>query len=574
MINKELTDEEIEEYESLVRKLINNVDMAIRPQIGTKEAGITVKIGADGTPTKQIDIIAEKAVIDTLSEYGKVCFLISEEIGELRIEGDDITPCVVASISDKEDRRAPIFVIDPLDGTGNAIKNISIYGISVAVALFPETGPARLSDVILGMIKNFTDNAIYHAIRGRGAFRRNIPIKPSSEMDLSKATVGGFVYGGDFIPYLKLLKSIRRLRVMGSVAIELCYVSSGNYEVFMDLRRSRVIDVSAAKLIVEEAGGIFENFEEEVPDNILSIDNKTSVIASANANLQRKVVGIYKNRIDFEKPLRKIGVTSRIDNKHSIQTIDSIIQRLITKVELKVDSSVSEVLGKYKEISMPLEDMECDAILALGGDGTIIRTKDMLYEKSTPILGVNHGTIGFLTELEPSELDAALDNLIEGNYHIEKRTQLTVKNKDNIPPALNEIVITTGTPAKMIDMEIYINDNLAESIRADGLIVSTPSGSTAYSMSAGGPITDPEVSALIIIPICPYKLGARAMVVPDDAEIKIRLTKKDKKAIILIDGQNRDIEVEQEEVIISKYKNDAQLISLNNDFYTKLRNKL
>jgi len=185
------------------------------------------------------------------------------------------------------------------------------------------------------------------------------------------------------------------------------------------------------------------------------------------------------------------------------------------------------------------------------------------------------GTVGFLTEIEVNNTFETLDHILEGDYYKEKRTQLTVSHENHIFPALNEVVIMTAKPAKMLYFEITVDGEIVEEFRADGLIISTPSGSTAYSMSAGGPIVDPKVGGFIIIPICPYKLGLRPFIVSDNSEIRVKLLKKGKKAVYVMDGQiHKEINY-MEELIFKKSEKDVVFIRTNNKyFYKKVKDKL
>ena len=185
------------------------------------------------------------------------------------------------------------------------------------------------------------------------------------------------------------------------------------------------------------------------------------------------------------------------------------------------------------------------------------------------------GTVGFLTEIEVENTFEALDAILEGEWSKEKRTQLIISHENQTFRALNEVVIMTARPAKMLHYEISVDGEVVEELRADGLIISTPSGSTAYSMSAGGPIVDPKVGAFIIVPICPYKLGVRPFVVSDESEIRIKLLKRGKKAIFVMDGQVQKEVNYMEELVIKKSEKDVYFMRINKKyFYKKVKDKL
>ena len=169
---------------------------------------------------------------------------------------------------------------------------------------------------------------------------------------------------------------------------------------------------------------------------------------------------------------------------------------------------------------------------------------------------------------------SALEDVLMGEYAVEKRTLLSVHHNGKLPLALNEVVMMTRKPAKMLHIEISVDDEIVEELRADGIIIATPSGSTAYSMSAGGPIVDPRVEAFLIVPICPFKLSARPIVVSNKSTIKVKLLRKGKKAIAVIDGQYEEEINHMDEVIFRKSDSCAHFVRLSKDFYRKVREKL
>ena len=271
----------------------------------------------------------------------------------------------------------------------------------------------------------------------------------------------------------------------------------------------------------------------------------------------------------------RIGVVARFDVDKSVELAGKIVEFLINKnVEALIESNLSTKLGKYQEIASNLEDMDVDMVVAVGGDGTVLRTQGIINEKKIPLFGINMGAVGFLTEIDPSETLTALEQVLEGDYFVEKRTQLQVWHNKELHKALNEVVLMTQKPAKMLHIEISVDDEVVEELRADGLIVATPSGSTAYSMSAGGPIVDPRVGAFIIVPICPFKLGARPTVVPNDSVIKVKFLREGKKAVAVIDGQFEEEINYMDEIVFKKADNYAYFVRLTKNFYRRVREKL
>ena len=271
----------------------------------------------------------------------------------------------------------------------------------------------------------------------------------------------------------------------------------------------------------------------------------------------------------------RIGVVSRLDVEESIQLADKIVDFLLERdIEIVLDTSVVDRLNKYKKLSCPLEEMDTDIIIAIGGDGTILRTQSFIGSRKIPLFGINMGTVGFLTEIDPEDAFKAIEQVLAGEYFVERRTQLEIWHNRKLHSALNEVVLMTRKPAKMLHIEISVDDEVIEELRADGLIVATPSGSTAYSMSAGGPIVDPRVGAFVIVPICPFKLGSRPTLVPDDSQIKVKLLREGKKAMAVIDGQSEEEINYMDEIVFRKSDDYACFVRLTKDFYRRVREKL
>ena len=266
-------------WSKISNQIMEEVDETINPLIGQKKAGQTVKMGADGTPTKLIDLRAEEKVVEILESTERPLTLVSEEIGRIEIGND---PSEV------------IFVVDPLDGTHNALKNIPAYGISLAVAEITDPDKVMTTDDIeMGFVKNFATGDIYQAIKGEGATLNGREIKTSSRTDITQATIGAYIYRADMKKVDKLCKIVRRMRILGSVAIELCYVADGTYDAFLDVRGNlRIVDISAAKLIVEEAGGRVTNENNQSLYGKLSVLERTSIVASGNLDINRELINI------------------------------------------------------------------------------------------------------------------------------------------------------------------------------------------------------------------------------------------------------------------------------------------
>lgn len=221
----------------------------------------------------------------------------------------------------------------------------------------------------------------------------------------------------------------------------------------------------------------------------------------------------------------------------------------------------------------------CDCIITLGGDGTILHLAGLAAPFNIPILGVNLGKVGYMAELEFNEIDE-LKRLLTGEYNIENRMMLCIslyRNKElhSSHYALNDAVISKGAISRIIDINVFSNSRRLLLYRADGLIVSTPTGSTAYSMSAGGPILEPDSEAYILTPICPYSLSSKPIVFSHKSQIEITLSNlKDKDAVLTIDGGKFLNIFENDRIIIKKSEYYTKLIKLKNmSFYEILNSK-
>ena len=594
----------------LAYEIIREVSRTIRPYVGKPESGEKIKIGADGTPTSLIDIIAEDKLINILKNAPVLSYIISEEIGELKLGKGTKRSIVLTEELKREDlteEEKPkfIFLVDPLDGTSNAIKEIPAYGISIAVANVPEGRVATLNDVELGFISNFGNGNFFEAEKGKGCWLNNEEVEPSNVVNLDNLTLGGFTKSGTS-EASKLVDNARRMRVLGSVVLELSYVASGRYDAFLDLRGSRIIDIAASKLILEEAGGIITDKYGEKLNNKLSIHERTIVVAANSKILHRQMIDILNDNQTDE--IKKIGIVSRIDQDKPIlftaKLIDYLLnngreviveRRLVKQLnDLKNNPKLNKIIEKTKKESPELADIlgdvnfdidypplikdiydfDCDMAIILGGDGTLLRAQSKMKDE-IPIFGINMGTVGFLTDTEVKDTFRALDEVLSGDYYKEKRTKLVVSHENHNYTAMNEVVIMTEKPAKMLHFEIKVDGETIDEVRADGLIISTPSGSTAYAMSAGGPIVDPKVGGFIIIPICPYKLGARPFIVSDNSEITVKLLKKGKSAVFVMDGQLNEEARYEEEIKFKKSDKDVYFIRTSSKyFYKKVKEKL
>lgn len=242
--------------------------------------------------------------------------------------------------------------------------------------------------------------------------------------------------------------------------------------------------------------------------------------------------------------MKRIGLIAKPHAPGLAELLHHLLPWLAQRhVEVFLDTETASAIGAssgYEKAALP---HMVEWMLVLGGDGTLLSVARLLEERDIPILGVNLGSLGFLTETTAQELCARLENVLKGHYTIQPRLRLKAvihrQHGERLPqPAvLNDAVINKGALARIISLETYVDGLYLTTYRADGLIVATPTGSTAYSMAAGGPILYPNIHAFILTPICPYTLGQRPLVLPDTAKIEVILQTPNEDVLVTLDGQ-------------------------------------
>ena len=234
---------------------------------------------------------------------------------------------------------------------------------------------------------------------------------------------------------------------------------------------------------------------------------------------------------------------------------------------------------KYKEsiVDYNFIKKKSDMIISIGGDGTIISTLRKFVNSDLPVLGLHIGGLGFLAECNKDSYKERIDNIILEDYYIEDRMLIEVERDSCKFHSINEVVINRGELGRTIKISVSIGDKYVNTYEADGLIFSTPTGSTAYSLSAGGPIVSPELQLIIITPICPHTLSMRPLIVPSDQDIRISFEKESKKhsLSLSIDGQIQETITGESEIIIKKSKYLSKMIKFSgHDYYKTLRSKM
>ena len=271
------------------------------------------------------------------------------------------------------------------------------------------------------------------------------------------------------------------------------------------------------------------------------------------------------------------------------EDVPVIAQRVILRlksenVDYVVEKSLGELLRrklKTKNIGRLVSEKNlpgsCDMVLSLGGDGTILRLARQVAEKATPLLGVNLGKLGFLAEVSVEDLDACLTEVLQGDYFVVERMMLqaTIDKKSRTYIALNDIVVDKFGSSRVLAFETHVNGEYLATFMADGIILSTPTGSTAYAMSNGGPIVTPHNRAITISPICPHSLTARPVIVPDDSVIRIKVVSAENKVHLTADGQDEALIRPPTEIRVKRSPFSARLVKRRNtSYYDLLRKKL
>ncbi|MDI6851493.1 MAG: NAD(+)/NADH kinase [bacterium] len=255
----------------------------------------------------------------------------------------------------------------------------------------------------------------------------------------------------------------------------------------------------------------------------------------------------------------RLGITGN-PYKTGINKVMEHILKHFDNSELLIWVGLQNHLKEFKKLDYADEltlKEKADIIVAIGGDGTFLRSARLFIEK--PIMGVNVGTFGFLTIYREENLQIALENLKKGNWTYEERTVLQAKLSDKTLIALNDITFSvTGAP-RMMSVEVRVNKEKLYDFRGDGLIVSTPTGSTAYNLSSGGPILYPTMEAFVITPICPHKLSLRPIVVPAESLIEVTISSKMEETLISADGQET-IPISNITVLLTKSNEKAKIV--------------
>ena len=284
------------------------------------------------------------------------------------------------------------------------------------------------------------------------------------------------------------------------------------------------------------------------------------------------------------EPFRNIGVVGR-DGRGVTETLQRLVNFLLSRdLTVILGEHIAPLLPEGHGLRVCPRKMIgeiCDLVIVVGGDGSLLGVARTLARKDAPILGVNRGRLGFLTDVSPDELEQQVGKVLDGEYTIEKRFLLDVEVMRNREPlgkgdALNDVVVNSGTSGHMMEFELFVEGEQVYRQRADGLIIATPTGSTAYSLSAGGPIMHPKLDAIVLTPMMPHTLSSRPIVIDGNAEVKICISDQNPyPSPVTCDGQETISAQPGDTVYIRKKPHKLRLIHPpDHSFYASCRDKL
>ena len=523
-------------------RIADAVQSAIEKIPGSKCRGEEVCMGADGTPTSQIDKVAENAALMYIQSERLPLNILSEEIGYVDNGAEET------------------LVMDPIDGTSNAIAGIPYYTISLAV------GRSALSDIRLGYLRNPVTGDEYTAEKGKGAFKNGCPIHVR-EAVMDDLFIMIYMGNGAHQDAFALAKRVKSSRSLGCASLEMAIVGEGEADGFLMksekyTRAIRIVDIAASTIILREAGGEVYDLEGNVLDMPFDLEHRSNFIAVGDMRVYQLIITQRETMGEH-----RYGIYTNIHVRNAVKYTQEVIDALQGQTYF-VDSDIAGVMGIP---GVPLQDMDVDIVVVVGGDGTLLRA---LQHTDAKVIGINGGSVGFLAEIDHDHIREGIDRLLREDYIVETRFRLNCwYDGQYLTPSVNEAVVHTASVAKIRHFKVYVDDVLASELRADGLIISTPTGSTCYAMSLGAPYMDPKVKALMVVPMAAYKFNSRPFVVPATSKITVENV-MDKECLIVLDGQEeyRMDGCSKVDFMLSDRK--ARFIRYDTDFYSRVRDKL
>lgn len=279
--------------------------------------------------------------------------------------------------------------------------------------------------------------------------------------------------------------------------------------------------------------------------------------------------------------IKSISIIANIEKEKIADHVKSLKKWLEERgVQVFLEAGISRLISSESGLKGSELAQKSQLVVVLGGDGTMLRAARLMAGHRVPILGINMGSFGYLTEVNLNEMHPALELMIQGKFETERRMMLDVsirhgKNAVNVGSVLNDVVINRGSLSRMNELDLEINGKYLTTYKGDGLIVSTPTGSTAYSLAAGGPIIFPGKDLMIVNPICPHTLTNRPIIFSEESNLKITLWSKDKGAMLTLDGQQSYKIVSGDVVIVKRSRHATTLVLSPYRSYAEiLRSKL
>jgi NAD+ kinase len=271
------------------------------------------------------------------------------------------------------------------------------------------------------------------------------------------------------------------------------------------------------------------------------------------------------------EPPETVGLVANLTQNRALEAGSKALEVLEASkgVDVVLEDRLARRLGRKDGI--PQAKLKADMMIIAGGDGTILHA---LHMSNVPILAINTGSVGFLAELHVDEIEKGIKALLSGNYKLDERMRIksTVNGRRQLD-ATNEVVVHTAAVSKMMTLELAIDGAYVDTVRADGVIVSTPTGSTSYALSTGGPIMDPRVKAMVLSPIAPFSLHSRPIVVPADSTVQISTIDSHYPGLVVIDGQHEVHFRQRTTVETTVSETPAHFVRMGEGFYEKLRRK-
>lgn len=281
---------------------------------------------------------------------------------------------------------------------------------------------------------------------------------------------------------------------------------------------------------------------------------------------------------------KRIGLVGRPGHSGVVDSLNRLLTFLGDKdVSIVVDDVTAGLIEPHGQTECAREELSqhCDLVIVVGGDGSMLNVAKFVATEQVPVIGINRGRLGFLTDILPDEIESQIEAVLSGNYSVESRFLLDVAahsggEQRHLGSALNDVVLHPGKAAQMIEFELFVDDRFVYSQESDGLIVATPTGSTAYSLSAGGPIMHPHLNAVVLVPMYPHSLNSRPIVVDGDSEIRIVVAAKGSlQPQLSCDGEVKYTASAGDEILVTKKEIPLQLIHPpDHSFYQACRSKL